>query len=185
MLADRCDGASLRGETLLGGIEIEQEIPFMIGTRIAGGVLAVAALAGATACNSPAQSKSTPATTSTVATTSAKPSSETLTPLIAQALPNVPGKTLSSLIVDYPPGVRSTPHRHGDAFVYAYVLNGAVRSQVNDGPVTTYRQGENWVEQPGDHHVLSENASQTERARLLVIFIANTGDNLKVDDPHS
>ena len=43
-------------------------------------------------------------------------------------------------------------------------------------PVQTYRQGENWVEQPGDHHVLAENTSQTEPAKLLVVFIADTGD---------
>ncbi|WP_207547960.1 cupin domain-containing protein [Mycolicibacterium mucogenicum] len=109
---------------------------------------------------------------------------ETLTPLIAQALPNVPGKTFTSAIVEFPPGARAAPHRHGDAFIYAYVLDGAVRSQVDDSPVTEYRQGQNWVEQPGAHHVLTENTSPTEPARLLVVFVSNTGDELKVDDPH-
>lgn len=154
----------------------------MNGLRIAGGILAVATLAGATACDSTAQSTRT--TNSTSAAAPAQPVAETLSPLISQALPNMPGKTFNSAIVDYPPGVRSSPHRHGDAFVYAYVLEGAVRSQVNDMPVKTFHQGENWTEQPGDHHVLSENASQTERAKLLVIFVSNTGESLKVDDPH-
>ena len=60
-----------------------------------------------------------------------------------------------------------------------------MRSQLDDNPVTTYRQGENWIEQPGAHHVLTENTSLTDPAKLLVVFVADTGDELKVDDPHS
>lgn len=154
----------------------------MIGMRLAGGLLAVATLAGATACTAPDQPS--PATTPT-ATTASQPPTETLTPLHEQALPNVPGKTFTSTIVDFPPGARAVPHRHGEAFLYAYVLDGTVRSQIDDKPVSTYRQGENWVEPPGAHHVLTENTSQTEPARLLVVFISNTGEPLKVDDPDS
>lgn len=51
--------------------------------------------------------------------------------------------------------------------------------------MTTYHQGENWVEQPGAHHLLTENTSRTKRAKLLVVFVSNTGDKLKVDDPKS
>ncbi|MGI5272469.1 cupin domain-containing protein [Nonomuraea sp. CA-218870] len=78
---------------------------------------------------------------------------------------------------------RAAPHRHGDAFVYAYVLEGTVRSRLGGEPARTYRQGENWVEQPGAHHVLTENTSPTRPAKLLVVFISDTGDRLKVDDP--
>ncbi|MBO0872906.1 MAG: cupin domain-containing protein [Pseudonocardia sp.] len=152
----------------------------MIGMRIAGGILAVAALAAATACSA---SEPTPATAGT-ATTAPQPPTGSLNLLLQQALPNVQGKTFTSAIVDFPPGARAAPHRHGQAFVYAYVLEGTVRSKLNDQPVVTYHQGENWVEQPGAHHVLTENTSQTDRARLLVVFVSNTGDNLKVDDPH-
>jgi quercetin dioxygenase-like cupin family protein len=153
----------------------------MIRTRIAGGILAVATLAGATA--STALDQPTPATTPT-ATTASQPPTETLTLLLQQALPNVQGKTFTSAIVDFPPGARAVPHRHGKAFVYAYVLEGTVRSKLDDKPTRTYHQGQNWVEQPGAHHVLTENTSQTERARLLVVFVSNTGDKLKVDDRH-
>jgi quercetin dioxygenase-like cupin family protein len=153
----------------------------MIGLRIAGGIVAVATLAGATACAAPDQAA--PATAPTAITTS-QPSTETLTPLLQQALPNVQGKTFTSAIVDFPPGAHAGPHRHGEAFVYAYVLEGTVRSQLEGKPVTTFRQGENWVEQPGAHHVLTENTSSTARARLLVVFVADTGAELKVDDPH-
>ncbi|MER5389040.1 cupin domain-containing protein [Saccharopolyspora sp. NPDC002686] len=146
--------------------------------RIAGGFLVVAALAGVTACSGPDQpAGSTPPVAS-------QPPAETLTPLLEQALPNAQGKTFTSAVVDFPPGARAQPHRHGEAFVYAYVLEGTVRSRLDDEPVSTYRQGENWVEQPGAHHVLTENTSPTERARLLVVFVSNTGDELKVDDGH-
>jgi quercetin dioxygenase-like cupin family protein len=113
------------------------------------------------------------------------PPAETLTPLVEQALPNVAGKTFTSAVVDFPPSARAVPHRHGEAFVYAYVLEGTMRSTLDDKPAATYHQGESWVEQPGTHHVLTENASGTDGAKLLVIFVSNTGDALKVDDPHS
>lgn len=76
------------------------------------------------------------------------------------------------------------PHRHGDAFVYAYVLEGTVRSQLDHQPVPTFHQGDNWVEEPGAHHVLTENTSSTQRARLPVVFVSHTEAKLKVNDPH-
>lgn len=142
----------------------------MNGMRCATVLFAAAVLAGTTGC---ASSRAD----------TASPGPETLTPLIEQALPDVPGKTFTSAIVEFPPGTRATPHRHGDAFIYAYVLEGTVRSQVDDEPVRAYHRGENWVEQPGAHHVLTENTSPTAAARLLVVFVSNTGDELKVDDP--
>ncbi|PZG07984.1 cupin domain-containing protein [Nonomuraea aridisoli] len=151
----------------------------MIGMRIAGALLAVATL---TAAAHPTSDP--PVHTPTAAVASAHPI-ENLELLLQQSLPNVKGKTFTSAIVDFPPGARAMPHRHGQAFVYAYVLDGTVRSKVDDKPVTTYRPGENWVEQPGAHHVLTENASPTEPAKLLVVFVSDTGDQLKVDDPTS
>ncbi|UCZ59102.1 cupin domain-containing protein [Mycolicibacterium phocaicum] len=142
----------------------------MTGMRCATVLFAAAVFAGTTGC------------ASSLADT-ASPTPETLTPLIEQALPDVPGKTFTSAIVEFPPDARATPHRHGAAFIYAYVLEGTVRSQVDDEPVRAYHRGENWVEQPGAHHVLTENTSPTEPARLLVVFVSNTGDELKVDDP--
>jgi quercetin dioxygenase-like cupin family protein len=97
----------------------------------------------------------------------------------------VPGKTFTSAIVTFPPAARAVPHRHGDAFVYAYVLEGAVSSQLEGQPARVYHQGENWSEPPGAHHLATENTSSTAPAKLLVVFIAPTGAQLKVDDPHS
>ena len=110
--------------------------------------------------------------------------SETLAPLFQQVLPDVPGKTFTSAIVTFPPTARAVPHRHGDAFVYAYVLEGTVSSQLEGEPPHVYHQGENWSEPPGAHHLATENTSPTEPAKLLVVFIATTGEQLKVDDPH-
>ncbi|MEV4249988.1 cupin domain-containing protein [Streptosporangium canum] len=150
--------------------------------RIAASLLAVATLTAATACstsNQPAHVKGP-----TAAAVSTRPS-ETLKPLLQQALPNVKGKTFTSAVVELPPNARAMPHRHGQAFVYAYVLDGTVRSKLDDKPVTIYHQGENWVEQPGSHHVLTENTIRTKPAKLLVVFVSGTGDKLKVDDPRS
>ncbi|WP_344414527.1 cupin domain-containing protein, partial [Streptomyces glomeratus] len=146
------------------------------------GLLAVATLTAATACSTSDQPTHAKAQAAVVASTAP---AETLTLLLQQALPNVKGKTFTSAIVAFPPGAKALPHRHGQAFVYAYVLEGTVRSKLDDKPVTTYHQGENWVEQPGAHHVLTENTSRTKPAKLLVVFVSNTGEKLKVNDPAS
>ena len=88
------------------------------------------------------------------------------------AIANVKGKTMTGIIVDFKPGAVVPPHRHGDAFVVAYVLSGSVRSKVDDGEVKVFREGESWAESPGAHHVLAENASKTEPAKVFVIFVA-------------
>jgi len=93
------------------------------------------------------------------------------------ALPNVPGKSIKGVLVEYAPGGTSPAHTHPkSAFIYATVLEGAIRSQVNDGPVKTYRAGESFSENPGDRHSVSENASSTEPARLLAVFVVDTGE---------
>ncbi|MEV0164385.1 quercetin dioxygenase-like cupin family protein [Nonomuraea fuscirosea] len=124
----------------------------------------------------------TPVTTGTPTATGTQPPEETVKTLLEQPLPGVKGKTFTSKTVAFPPGGRSVPHRHGNAFVYAYVVEGTMRSQLGGEPVRTYRQGEFWVEAPGAHHVLTENASQSEPAKLVVVYISNTGEKLKVDD---
>ena len=100
-------------------------------------------------------------------------------------LPNVPGKSMRAVLVQYPPGGASPAHTHPkSAFIYARVLEGAVTSQVNDGPVTTFKAGESWTEMPGDHHAISRNASATEPARLLAVFVLDTPETkLVTEDP--
>jgi quercetin dioxygenase-like cupin family protein len=90
-------------------------------------------------------------------------------------LPNLPGKSLKGVMVEYEPGGSSPGHTHpNSAFIWATVLEGAIKSQVNDGPVTTYKAGESFSEYPGDRHGVSQNASKTERARLLAVFVVDT-----------
>jgi quercetin dioxygenase-like cupin family protein len=112
--------------------------------------------------------------------------SSKVTLVFDQALPNVPGKSMRGVLVEYPPGGTSAAHTHPhSAFIYATVLEGAVRSQVNDGPVTVYTAGQSFAELPGDHHSVSQNASTTEPARLLAVFVVDTAEtDLVIDDPH-
>jgi quercetin dioxygenase-like cupin family protein len=103
---------------------------------------------------------------------------EQVRPVFERALPNVPGKKLVAVVVSYPPGGRSVAHRHAaSAFIYAHVLSGAIRSQVDEGPVKIYAAGEGFDEVPGAHHRVSENASETNPASLLAVFIVDAGDN--------
>ncbi|MGH8653638.1 MAG: cupin domain-containing protein [Gammaproteobacteria bacterium] len=94
-----------------------------------------------------------------------------------RALPNVPGKSVKGVLVEYRPGGSNPAHTHPDsAFIYATVLEGAIRSKVNDGPEKVYRAGESWAEVPGDHHFVSANDSDTQPARLLAVFVVDTDE---------
>ena len=90
---------------------------------------------------------------------------------------NVPGKSIKGVLVEYGEGGYSPAHTHAkSAFIYATVLEGAIRSQVNDGPVTTYNVGQSFSELPGDRHRVSANASETKPARLLAVFVVDTNE---------
>src|SRR5512132_1760418 len=90
-----------------------------------------------------------------------------VTRAFAYALPNLPGQQLTGVLVEYAPGASSPPHHHTTkGSVVAYVLEGAIRSKVNDGPERVYRAGESWLEPPGAAHSVSANASTTAPARL-------------------
>ena len=102
---------------------------------------------------------------------------EVVTPNFEHAIPNIPGKSLVAVVVDYAPGGASHPHTHAkSAFIYAYVVSGVVESQVNDGPKRVYHAGESFYELPGAHHAVSRNASATEPAKLLAVFVVDTDD---------
>jgi quercetin dioxygenase-like cupin family protein len=117
------------------------------------------------------------ATAPTAGSTHGAPLRETVTVAADEPIPNLPGKRLVSHVVDYPPGASSAPHRHArSAFIYAYVLSGEIRSQVDGEPARVYRVGEAWFESPGAHHPVSVNASDTEPARLLAVVIVDAAD---------
>ncbi|KSV73122.1 MULTISPECIES: cupin domain-containing protein [Sinorhizobium/Ensifer group] len=92
-------------------------------------------------------------------------------------LPNVPGKSIKGVLVEYGPGGSSDAHTHaGTAFIYATVLEGSILSQVNDGPVKEYKAGESFSEMPGDRHGVSANGSKTAPAKLLAVFVVDTAE---------
>ena len=103
---------------------------------------------------------------------------EQVKPVFEHVIPNAQGKSMVAVIVSYPPGGKSPAHHHAQsAFIYAYVLSGAIRSQVGDEPAKVYRVGEGFYEVPGSHHRISENASDKEPASLLAVFVVDTNDN--------
>ena len=96
-------------------------------------------------------------------------------------LPNVPGKTLTAIVVEYGPGGSSPAHRHAGS-VFAYVLSGQIRSENSaTGPVRVYRAGETFFEPPGSTHLVSANASDREPASLLAVFVAE--DHAQLTQP--
>ena len=99
---------------------------------------------------------------------------ETVTTLAERPIPDIPGKRLVVKAVDYVPGGYSASHRHAtSAFIYAYVVTGEVRSQVDDEPVRVYKAGEQWFENPGSNHRVSENASAIKPARLIAVIMVD------------
>lgn len=103
--------------------------------------------------------------------------SETVVTKFDQAIPNIPGKSLIAVEVDYAPGAASPSHTHAkSAFIFAYVLSGEIESKVNDGKTRIYKAGESWSEMPGARHQISRNPSTTRPAKLLAVFVVDTGD---------
>ena len=117
--------------------------------------------------------------------TAADASPDATTEVFNRAIENIPGKSLIAVEVNYGPGEKSGAHRHEEsAFIMAYVVSGAIRSQVEGEPAQVYTAGQTWYENPGAHHVVSENASETEPAKLLAVFVVDTehGDLTTLDD---
>jgi quercetin dioxygenase-like cupin family protein len=109
----------------------------------------------------------------------AKEKAAKVTLVYQHELPNAPGKSIKGVLVEYGPGGYSSGHTHAkSAFIYATVLEGAIKSQINDGPVTTYKAGQSFSELPGDRHGVSANASETEPAKLLAVFVVDTNETI-------
>ena len=87
------------------------------------------------------------------------------------------GWIVTAVEVAYAPGQSSPPHRH-PGLTFAYVLEGAVRSKVGDGPERTYAAGEMFIEMPQELHGVSANASADKPARLLAILLTEKGQPL-------
>ena len=130
------------------------------------------ALAGKTAAQTtpPASAASTPGA----------PQAAPRPPVFVHDLPNLTldGWEVTVSHVEYPPGRVGNPHRHA-GFVLAYVLEGSIVTKISgQGDARTYKVGEMFYEQPGAVHEVSNNASQTEPARLLAMIFAKKGSTL-------
>jgi quercetin dioxygenase-like cupin family protein len=100
----------------------------------------------------------------------------------SEKLPNVPGKSVTAVVVTFPPGAKSPPHHHAGS-VLVYVLSGEVRSENSaTGPAKLYKAGETFFEPAGSTHLVSENASATEPATILAVFVADDGATLTAYD---
>ena len=98
-------------------------------------------------------------------------------PITSHALPNVPGKRVTIVRVFYGPGGFTRAHRHAGS-VTAYITKGEIRSQLAGGPVETFKVGQSFFEPPGATHLVSANASNTEPAELIAVFVADEGAQL-------
>ncbi len=98
---------------------------------------------------------------------------QTVKRIFAKQLPNVPGNSMTAFVVEYAPGGKGEAHHHAGS-VFAYVLEGEIRSQISDGqPTKVYKAGEFFYEPPGSDHLVSENASASKPAKLLAVFVAD------------
>ena len=98
--------------------------------------------------------------------------------LMKRQLADMTGKEGTLITVDYAPGAESESHVHPGS-VFAYVLEGAVVSQLEGEKAVTYTKGQSWYESPKKPHVVSKNASKTEPAKLLVFLLSQEGESLK------
>jgi quercetin dioxygenase-like cupin family protein len=97
-----------------------------------------------------------------------------VTPLLTKALPEVPGKEVLMITVDYAPGAADPVHRH-DAHAFVYVLTGSIVMQVKGGKEVTLKAGQTFYEAPSDLHIVGRNASSTEPAKFLVLLVKEKG----------
>ena len=93
-------------------------------------------------------------------------------PLSCTPLPHVAGKSITTALVEFPPNAYTPAHRHPGS-VTAYVIKAHIRSQMEGGKAVVYGPGQTWFEAPSELHLFAENASATEPAELLAIFVAN------------
>ena len=95
-------------------------------------------------------------------------------PLMSKDLTDFPGKEVSMITVEYPPGWSDPVHRH-NAYGFVYVLEGTVIMQVKGGKEVTLTPGQTFYEGPDDVHVVGRNASASKPAKLLVILVKDKG----------
>jgi quercetin dioxygenase-like cupin family protein len=118
-----------------------------------------------------------------VPASSQQPASATkVTPLMKEALSEIPGREVIVITLDIPPGGGSPPHRHPGHHVFGYVLEGSYKIKVDQGPETVLTKGQTFHEAPGQLHAVSANGSQTEPAKVLAFIVAESGKPITVPE---
>ena len=105
-----------------------------------------------------------------------------VTSLTSKDLPELPGKEVLMITVDYPPGTVDPIHRH-NAHAFVYVLEGSIIMQVKGGKEVTLTPGQTFYEGPDDVHVVGRNASSTKPAKFVVFFVKDKGAPVLVPEP--
>jgi quercetin dioxygenase-like cupin family protein len=105
-----------------------------------------------------------------------------VTSLMRQAIAEFPGHEVTMITLDIPPGVGSPPHRHPGHHTFGYVLEGAYKIKLDNGPETVLTKGQIFYEPPGQLHTVSRNASDVEPAKVLVVMLAETGKPVTVPE---
>ena len=95
-------------------------------------------------------------------------------PVMQKDLPDVPGKEMLMLSVEYPPGAVEHIHRH-DASAFVYVLDGTIVEGIRGGKEVTLRPGQTFYEGPDDVHTVGRNASATQPAKFVVVLVKKKG----------
>jgi quercetin dioxygenase-like cupin family protein len=109
-----------------------------------------------------------------LAATATPASGAVVTPIMTKALTEFPGREVVMITVEYLPGAVDPVHRH-DAHGFIYVLEGSIIMQVKGGKEVTLTPGQTFYEGPDDIHVVGRNASSTEPAKFLVVFVKKEG----------
>jgi quercetin dioxygenase-like cupin family protein len=94
--------------------------------------------------------------------------------LLSKDLAGVPGREISMITVEYPPGGVDPVHTH-DAQAMVYVLEGSIVMQLKGGTPVTLKPGETFYEGPDDVHIVGRNASRTAPARFIVVLVKQKG----------
>lgn len=95
-----------------------------------------------------------------------------VTELMKKLLPDIPGKQVTMITVDYAPGASDPVHRH-NAHAFVYVLEGTIVMGMKGGKEVTLKPGETFYEDPEGIHLVGRNASATKPAKFLVFLITD------------
>ena len=105
-----------------------------------------------------------------------------VTPLLKEAIAELPGREIIVVTLDIPPGGGSPPHRHPGHHIFGYVLEGKYKLKLDQGTETILTKGQTFHEAPGQLHAISANASLTEPAKVLAFIVAESGKPVTVPE---